>query len=162
MPSAHADVRVSGVHLPFARVGMCLDCEACFEIGSACPACGSRTWMPLARFLENARRRRLVQSVDSMHANGNGRAVDRTMHYVIVARDREALYQHFKDSFAGNPTVSVILDRRSGERRGGAPGLGIERRRRDRRWKSVNEQLHVMGWAVVRVASAETSVASAR
>ena len=162
MPSARADVRVSGFHLPFARVGMCLDCEACFEIGSACPACGSRTWMPLARFLESARRRRLVQPVESMHTNGNGRPPDRAMHYVIVARVREALYQHFKDSFAGNPTVSVILDRRHGERRGGAPGLGIERRSRDRRWKSVNDQLRVMGWAVVRVAAAEAPVASAR
>jgi hypothetical protein len=160
MPSARPDVRVSGVHLPFARVGMCLDCEACFEIGGSCPACGSRTWMPLARFLESARRRRLVHAVDSLPSSVNGRpSSDRAMHYVIVARDRQALYEHMKESFAGNPTISVILDRRDGERRGAPAGLGIERRRGDRRWKSVNEQLRVIGWAVVRVGVPEAAAA---
>lgn len=158
MPSARAEARVSRVYLPLTRLGMCLDCEACFEIGAACPACGSRTWMPLARFLETARRRRLVQSVESLPPAkaGNASSSERAMHHIIVARDREALYQHFKDSFAGNPTVNVIFDRRHGERRGGAPGLGIERRSGDRRWKSVNDQLRVMGWAVVRVGGADT------
>jgi hypothetical protein len=160
MPSARAEARVSRVHLPFARVGMCLDCEACFEIGAACPACGSRAWMPLARFLETTRRRRHVHVAEAP-SHRNGSASDRAMNLLIVARDREALYQHFKDVFAGNPTVSVILDRRQGERRGGAPGLGIERRRGDRRWKAVNDQLRVMGWAVVR-AGVEVSVASSR
>jgi hypothetical protein len=77
------------------------------------------------------------------------------MHYVIVARDRESLYQHFKEVFAGNPTITVMLDRRQGERRGGAPGLGIERRSGDRRWKTVNDQLRVLGWAVVRIAGSD-------
>jgi hypothetical protein len=41
------------LHLPLRRVALCLDCEECFELGcSVCPACGSETWMPLARFLE--------------------------------------------------------------------------------------------------------------
>jgi len=56
MPSA-LELTTSRVHLPLMRLGMCLDCEACFEIGvTNCPACGSKTWMPLARFLETARR----------------------------------------------------------------------------------------------------------
>ncbi len=41
------------LHLPFRRVALCLDCEECFELGSSvCPACGSETWTPLARFLD--------------------------------------------------------------------------------------------------------------
>jgi hypothetical protein len=161
MPSARAEVRVSRVHLPFARVGMCLDCEACFEIGAGCPACGSRTWMPLAGFLERTRRRHGHVAEVRTHRNGNGTSSDRALQLLIVARDREALYHHFKNAFAGNPTISVVLDRRHGERRGGASGLGIERRSGDRRWKVVNDQLRVMGWVVVR-AGVEAPVASTR
>lgn len=41
------------LHFPLRRVAMCLDCEECFELGvSTCPACGSQTWVALARFLE--------------------------------------------------------------------------------------------------------------
>lgn len=162
MSSARAEVRVARVHLPFARVGMCLDCEACFEIGGSCPACGSRTWMPLAKFLESARRPRLVQSVETLPAKktSHGPSLDRgTQHLVIVARDREALYQHFKDAFTGNPSVTVVLDRRSGERRGGPAG---ERRTGDRRWKSVNDQLRVMGWAIVRAGVEAPAAAASR
>jgi hypothetical protein len=41
-------------HLPLKRLALCLeeDCAATFEIGpEECPACGSRTWITLARFL---------------------------------------------------------------------------------------------------------------
>jgi len=41
----------AGTHLPLQKLALCLDCEACFELGYAtCPACSSRTWSPLARF----------------------------------------------------------------------------------------------------------------
>lgn len=41
------------LHLPLKRLALCLDCEKCFELGAAaCPACGSGTWIILARFLE--------------------------------------------------------------------------------------------------------------
>jgi hypothetical protein len=44
--------RQSRVHLPLRSVALCLDCEVCFELGpEECPACGSETWTPLARFL---------------------------------------------------------------------------------------------------------------
>ena len=40
-------------HVPLVRVVLCLDCEACFELGAEeCPACGSGIWTPLVRFLE--------------------------------------------------------------------------------------------------------------
>jgi len=41
------------LHVPLKRLALCLDCEKCFELGAtACPACGSSTWITLARFLE--------------------------------------------------------------------------------------------------------------
>jgi hypothetical protein len=46
----------SAVHVPFRRIALCLDCEACFELGGErCPGCGSETWVVLAKFLERAR-----------------------------------------------------------------------------------------------------------
>lgn len=43
------------LHLPLKRLALCLDCEKCFELGAAaCPACGSGTWITLARFLEGS------------------------------------------------------------------------------------------------------------
>jgi hypothetical protein len=147
------EILSSRVHLPLMRLGMCLDCEACFEIGvTACPACGSKTWMPLARFLETARRNRMVQSVGSLErSRGNTRRRGITHHYVIVARDRRELYQHFKEGFADNPAVSVMFDRRGADRRSGSENAAVDRRRGDRRWRAVDEQLRVLGWAVVRV-----------
>ena len=145
------EVLTSRVHLPLMRLGMCLDCEACFEIGvTACPACGSKTWTPLARFLETARRRRMVQSVDSLDRS-RPRGAGLAHHVIIVARDREALYQHFKKSFADNATIMVMLDRRRADRRAAATRTPVERRRGDRRWRATDEQIRVLGWAIVRV-----------
>ena len=154
MPSDRLETLTPQVHLPLMRLGMCLDCEACFEIGvDTCPACGSTTWAPLARFLETARRRRMVQSVDSPDPSGGAgaRRAGAANHCIVVARDREALYHHFKAAFADNATISVVLDRRRAERRTVATDRSIERRRSDRRWRPVDEQLRVLGWAVVRV-----------
>jgi hypothetical protein len=149
MPSA-LDLGPSSVHLPLMRLGMCLDCEACFEIGvAACPACGSKTWMPLARFLETARRRRIDHSKDSPDvARGGGpRRSGNAHHLIVVARDRDALYQYFREVFAGNTTITVVLDRRRGDRRVATTDRAGERRRH-----AIDEQLRVLGWAVVREA----------
>ena len=146
MPSARLGLQVSRIHVPLTRLGLCLDCEECFEIGlDACPACGSETWMPLARFLETARARRVVQMVDSFPASE--RPSGSAHHFIIVAREREALYRHLSESLAGNKTIKVVLDRRGNERNG--PN-GADRRR-DRRWRAIEDQLRVLGWAVVRV-----------
>jgi hypothetical protein len=49
----HHSRMLAGTHLPLQKVALCLDCDECFELGYAtCPACGSRTWSPLARFFE--------------------------------------------------------------------------------------------------------------
>lgn len=48
----HDELQV--IHMPLKRLAVCLDCEESFVISNACPACGSRTFVLLARFLEGA------------------------------------------------------------------------------------------------------------
>jgi len=43
---------VPPVHIPLGRVALCLDCDACFDAEyRQCPACGSRTWSSVSRFI---------------------------------------------------------------------------------------------------------------
>lgn len=57
------------LHLPLKRVVLCLDCEVCFELGAeACPACGSGTWITLARFLESGQEPVELAGARSTHA----------------------------------------------------------------------------------------------
>ena len=57
------------VHLPLTRLALCLDCEKCFELGAAaCPSCGSRTWMTLARFLEGGQATAELAGARAPHA----------------------------------------------------------------------------------------------
>jgi hypothetical protein len=43
------------LHMPLARVALCLDCDTCFEITTGqCPGCGSGTFASVARFLERS------------------------------------------------------------------------------------------------------------
>lgn len=144
------------VHLPLRRLAMCLDCDECFEIGaSACPACGSETWTSLSRFFELAPSDPLhgfVRGTRSQEAtprrHEGEREIARTL--FVVAHNRAKLYEYVKRAFAGNATVRVILDRRSGERRQRqAPGAPA-RRGSDRRGRfDVSNQLRALGWAIV-------------
>ncbi len=52
---------------------------------------------------------------------------------VIVPRTAPALFAYLKDKFAEDPTISVIMDRRTGERRRRSDAPAMERRRGDRR-----------------------------
>jgi hypothetical protein len=68
----------------------------------------------------------------------------------IVARDHLQLYESLRREFAREHDVQVVLDRRRGERRGRAVRLPGERRRTDRRERSeVEQDLRVLGWALV-------------
>ena len=67
-------------------------------------------------------------------------------------------YEYLKRAFANDKRVRVILDRRSGERRKAPSARDAERRRADRRSRSmIDDQLRRQGWAMVRV---ELSVAT--
>jgi hypothetical protein len=128
------------LHLPLRRVALCLDCEACYEIGApACSACGGDTWAPLAKFLEQGPRRVL-----------SPKPVAKQL--IVIARDQQRLYEYARRAFAGNATVEVVLDRRRGERRRDDQSRAPERRRGDRRvTMEVDERLRTMGFAIVRL-----------
>jgi hypothetical protein len=115
---------VPRMHLPLRRLALCLDCDECFEITDACPACGSETWTSLGRFLE-------WNSPDNVSRLLGG--ADSGRHLIVVSRDRLRLYEQLRRALSGTPTFQVVLDRRQGERRRGNAGTATERRRRDRR-----------------------------
>ena len=57
------------LYFPLRRLALCLDCEKCFELGAeACPACGSGTWITLARFLDGGHASAELADARSPHA----------------------------------------------------------------------------------------------
>jgi hypothetical protein len=69
----------------------------------------------------------------------------------IIPRNDPELYEYFRSHFADRPDVEVILDRRGGERRQGAGSSPVERRRSERRQRSVERDLAALGVAIVTV-----------
>jgi hypothetical protein len=68
---------------------------------------------------------------------------------VIVRRDEPQLFEYLQKHFE-EPEVSVLMDRRYGERRRRQDGEGPERRRQDRRATPVQEDpLWKFGFRVV-------------
>ncbi len=147
--------QVSGIHLPLARLVLCLDCDECFEIGySMCPACGSETWVPLARFLEILPGGSATRPLErGSHHPGPRRSNEErriAQHLLIVARNRHQLYEHLKAAFSGNETIRVITDRRATDRRRHTATSAEERRRDDRRSRpTIDDQLRTIGWSLV-------------
>ena len=145
-------VLADGLHLPLNKLALCLDCDECFELGHAvCPACGSATFTPAARFLK-------LVSEAAPHRGSNSRTFSRraaeemaiAKHLLIVARHRRELYDQIKRAFAGHETVQVVLDRRATERRRGKEPTLPERRGADRRARSIiDDQLRTIGWSLV-------------
>ena len=145
-----------GTHLPLGRLALCLDCDECFEIGySMCPACGSETWTPLARFLEivpaeSPRRPREGGLQKHLGLRKHDEEREITQQLLIVARNRYQLHENLKRAFSGNETIRVITDRRGGERRQRTAGSSAERRREDRRaGPTIDDQLRAIGWSLV-------------
>jgi len=133
-------------HFPLRKLALCLDCDACFEFGpKTCPACGSETLAPLARFLQPVGR-----LSRALRRNGDADVPETVRRQLfVVARDREKLYDYVKRAFAENPTVQVVLDRRVGERRRAGMSRIPNRRQGDRRRSDVSGQLKALGWAIV-------------
>lgn len=147
-------VASTGLHLPLRNLALCLDCDECFALGYAdCPACGSRTWTPAARFLELVSEPGTPRARESSRKGPSRRAVEDlaiAKHLLIVARHRRELYEQVKRAFAGHESVEVMLDRRAGERRQRKGTPALDKRRRDRRSRSViDEQLRTIGWSLV-------------
>ena len=157
--SRHTRSTTLALHLPLRRLALCLDCEACFEIGiPSCPACGGDTWVLLAKFLDQGPLKVLPQfhpfpkSWTAGPKHGEDTKGEVAKQILVVARDRQKLYEYAKRAFTGNPTVEVILDRRSAERRSANRSSTPDRRRGDRRLMlEVDNHLRALGWAIVRL-----------
>jgi hypothetical protein len=67
----------------------------------------------------------------------------------IVSRHRPKLRDYLQREFAGNAEVTVIVDRRLGERRLDRGAQSPDRRRVSRRLEQIDERLRSMGWAIV-------------
>lgn len=70
-------------------------------------------------------------------------------HLFIVARDRSEVYGSLNRNFTGMEGVEVVLDRRQVERRLGVEGVGVERRRDERRTHQMDADLNSLGFAVM-------------
>jgi hypothetical protein len=134
------------LYFPLARLALCADCEVCFEIGAdACPACGGRTWSPLARLIGQPSEGAVVRAVRAVVAETrSSRATHGEAHHlVIVSRDQPKLYEMLRRELQGSETVTVIVDRR-----GNRPQPALARM--NLRWRNVDRQIAALGWAIVR------------
>src|SRR5215471_7778820 len=82
-----------GIHLPLRKLALCLDCDECFTLGSQrCPACGSGTWTPAARFLDLMTASQTLRPEATVRKLPPRRAAEEEMaiakHLLIVARNR--------------------------------------------------------------------------
>jgi hypothetical protein len=70
----------------------------------------------------------------------------------IIAPGQRALYDSLRRTFASDPTVDVVMDRRKGQRRKRGTGASAERRAADRRRNATaQDKLSARGFAVVGV-----------
>ena len=70
----------------------------------------------------------------------------------VVSRQALDEYLHLKRVFADDDRVTVIVDRRSGDRRGTTSPRNPEGRRADRRSRSlIDDRLRRQGWVMVRL-----------
>jgi hypothetical protein len=70
---------------------------------------------------------------------------------IVVAPDREHLYNFFKRAFEGNATVQVILDRRVERPQTAESEEGARRQRNRRSLQRTDGLLRAIGWTIVRL-----------
>jgi hypothetical protein len=143
---SRAHLTTPRLHIPLARLALCMDCEVCFEIGpDECPACGSDTWSPLSRFIGNASEKAVVRAVHALveEARGIATGSEGARHLLIVSRQQPKLFQMLQRELSDNASVTVIQDRRGTA----PPTVG---RIPNQRWRNVDHQIRALGWAIVR------------
>ena len=71
---------------------------------------------------------------------------------MVVSRNNPGLYEYAAREFANSDEITVVLDRRTSDRRRarGDVTVDVERRRADRRRYAVDHRLRTIGWAFVR------------
>jgi len=67
----------------------------------------------------------------------------------IVSRRQPALYERVGREFGDDPGVTVLLDRRRGERRRQSQTVTAERRHAEQRERDIGGDLETLGWAIV-------------
>jgi hypothetical protein len=67
----------------------------------------------------------------------------------IVSRHRPKLREYLQREFAEQAEVTVIVDRRIGDRRVGGAARTPDRRRNSRRQGAIDDRLRSLGWAIV-------------
>jgi hypothetical protein len=67
----------------------------------------------------------------------------------IVSRHRPKLREYLQREFADQAEVTVIVDRRIGDRRRGGTARSPDRRRNSRRQGAIDDRLGSLGWAIV-------------
>ncbi len=70
---------------------------------------------------------------------------------VVVAPNREHLYNFFKRAFEGNATVQIVLDRRAERPAPAEPPEGARRQRNRRSLQRTDGLLRAIGWTIVRL-----------
>jgi hypothetical protein len=70
---------------------------------------------------------------------------------IVVAPDREHLYNFFKRAFEGNATVQIVLDRRVERPLTPEPQEGAHRQRNRRSLQRTDGLLRAIGWTIVRL-----------
>ena len=70
---------------------------------------------------------------------------------IVVAPDREHLYNFFKRAFEGNATVQIVMDRRVERPAAPEPPAGAPRPRNRRAIQRTDGLLRAIGWTIVRL-----------
>ena len=70
---------------------------------------------------------------------------------IVVAPDREHLYNFFRRAFEGNATVQIVLDRRAEQPPTPEPQEGARRPRNRRSLQRTDGLLRAIGWTIVRL-----------
>lgn len=73
-------------------------------------------------------------------------------HLFLVARHQPQLLRYLQQEFAAEPEVTVMVDRREGDRRKRADARPMDRRRGERRARAdIPQRLASLGYAFVRL-----------
>jgi hypothetical protein len=140
-------------------------CLWCWEIVSASGRVVESSWehglaafgaprealdLGLERLLELTRPSRLARAPARPRAEAPAPPATRLL--AIVGAGERGLCEWLRQAFASQPHVTVIYDRRQGERRRAASPPATDRRRGDRRARpDVDDQLRATGWTIVAV-----------
>src|SRR5262249_16708428 len=120
--------------------------------------CGGDTWVLLSKFLDQGPLKVLPQfhpfpkSWTGESKNRDEAHSQPAKQIVVIARDRQKLFEYTNRAFSGNSSLEVCLDRRRPDGRTGDRPRAPDRRRGHRRLMSeIDNHLRALGWAVVRL-----------